>query len=142
MFGQKKRLFTFPYAEQSDSDSENEDINNLNTKVIRHNPLRCKMLDASKQDAKQSAISDYRRCCRPSHLCWGTLKDKINDNQLRINIENDDEYKILVREWQKTVDEIAKKELSTAKKTKQKKSNNLVGVSNAEKAKITLKQKE
>ncbi|CAF3991039.1 unnamed protein product, partial [Rotaria sp. Silwood1] len=42
MFGQKKRLFTFPYAEQSDSDSENEDINNLNTKVIRHNPLRCK----------------------------------------------------------------------------------------------------
>jgi hypothetical protein len=64
--------------------------------IVRHNPLRCKLLRS-------------RTCCRPSHLKWSTSRQIQTDRRFRKLIETDKEYRKLGEYVQKEIDRIAQR---------------------------------
>lgn len=50
----------------------------LERHVVRHHPLRCELF----------VITNHGRCCRPSHLCYGSVKANTRDMQLRQAVSN------------------------------------------------------
>ena len=45
--------------------------------VVRHDPMRCEM-----------CVEEHSRCCRPSHLCYGSTKANVKDMRLRQGVSD------------------------------------------------------
>jgi len=69
--------------------------------VIRHHPLRCELV--------RTSVGQHVKCCRPSHLRFGSYKHNSKDLKLRQLVMNSKEYQDASAEFCKQIDAITLK---------------------------------